>query len=191
MTAEEMIQRLQQNQNQRRFKHTLGVAAEAVRLAPLFKADPDKAYIAGLLHDCAKNFTPEQVSEYCRRYGVTLDPYCESEKALVHAFLGPTVARADYGVEDSEILDAIYYHTTGKPDMTRLEKLIYIADMTEPGRELEQSAQLREIVEHDADEALVYALDCSIKHVISKGGLIHPNSVLARNYILINRRKSS
>lgn len=191
MTAEEMIERLRLTLNEHRFLHTLGVAGEARRLAPIFGVDPEKAYIAGLLHDCAKNFTEEQVREYCDKYGVTLDPYCESEKALVHAFLGPTVAKADYGVSDPEILSAIYYHTTAKPNMSPLEKLIYIADMTEPGRTLEQSAELRKMVETDIDSALIYSIGCSIKHVIKKGNLIHPDSIFARNYLIKNRRNKS
>ncbi len=191
MTTDEMIVRLKSAQVERRFKHTLGVAAEAVRLAPRFGVDPERAYIAGLLHDCAKNFTDEQVKDYCERYGVTLDPYCKTEKALIHGFLGATVARVDYGIEDQEILDAIYYHTTGRPNMTPMEKLIYIADMTEPGREIEQSQQIRELVEIDIDEALIYAIGCSIKHVIRKGNLIHPDSIFARNDLIENRRRSS
>ncbi len=191
MTTDEMIVRLKATQVERRFRHTMGVAAEAVRLAPKFGVDGDKAYIAGLLHDCAKNFSEEQVEEYCRKYGVVLDPYCKTEKALVHGFLGATVARVDYGVDDPEILNAIYYHTTGRPGMTPLEKLIYIADMTEPGREIEQSEQIRELVEEDIDEALIYAIGCSIKHVIKKGNLIHPDSIFARNHLIENRRRGS
>ena len=191
MTTDEMIARLKATQIERRFNHTMGVAAEAVRLAPKFGVDTEKAYIAGLLHDCAKNFSDEQVREYCEKYNVTLDHYCETEKALIHGFLGPVVAKADYGVDDPEILSAIYYHTTAKPDMTPLEKLIYIADMTEPGRDIDQSVQIRELVEKDIDEALIYAIGCSIKHVIKKGNLIHPDSIFARNYLIENRRRGS
>ncbi|MGN1097975.1 MAG: bis(5'-nucleosyl)-tetraphosphatase (symmetrical) YqeK [Clostridia bacterium] len=191
MTADDMIAKLKATQNERRFNHTMGVAGEAVRLAPLFGVDSHKAYIAGLLHDCAKNFSEEKVEEYCEKYGVTLDPYCKTEKALVHGFLGPVVAKEDYGVDDPEILSAIYYHTTAKPDMSPLEKLIYIADMTEPGRTMEQSEQIRLLVEEDIDEALIYSIGCSIKHVIKKGNLIHPDSVFARNYLIENRRNNS
>lgn len=197
MTTDSMIERLRATLKERRFTHTLGVANEAVRLAPRFGVDPEKAYIAGLLHDCAKNFSGEKVEEYCKKYGVTLDPYCQQEKALVHGFLGPTVAKEDYGVDDPEILSAIYYHTTGKPDMTPIEKLIYIADLTEPGRDadpgrdMEQSARLRQLLDEDIDEALIYAIGCSIKYVISKGNIIHPDSILARNYLIENRRRDS
>ncbi len=191
MTAEEMIAQLKEKLNQKRFEHTMGVAGEARRLAPLFGVDEEKAYIAGLLHDCAKNFSAAEEAAYCEKYGVELDKYATEEHALVHAFLGATVAREDYGVEDSEILDAIYYHTTGKADMTPLEKLIYIADMTEPGRSIPQLAELRQMVEEDIDKALVFAIGCSINHVVKKGKLIHPNSVFARNYLIESRRKKN
>lgn len=189
MTQEQMIARLKTELNEHRFNHTLGVAAEARRLAGLFGADPDKAYTAGLLHDCAKNFSAERVGEYCEKYSVTLDPYCKKEKALVHAFLGPVVAKEDYGVDDEEILSAIYYHTTAKADMTPMEKLIYIADMTEPGRKMEQSAELRSMLDSgDVDGALIHAIGSSICFVIKKGNLVHPDSLYARNYLIENRR---
>ncbi len=192
MTEEQMIARLKTELNEHRFNHTLGVAAEARRWAPLYGADPDKAYVAGLLHDCAKNFSPERTREYCEKYGVELDPYCMKEKALIHAFIGPTVAKADYGVDDAEILSAIYYHTTAKADMTPLEKVIYIADMTEPGRKMEQSAELRRMLEQgDADGALIHGISSSICFVIKKGSLIHPDSVYALNFLIENRRKSN
>lgn len=191
MTTEEMIERLRETLTEKRFKHTLGVAEEAVRLAPKFGVDREKAYVAALLHDCAKNFTDEQVNEYCKKYGVRLDIFCRSEKALIHAFLGSLVAEVDYGVEDEEILNAIYYHTTGKEDMTPIEKLIYIADMTEAGREMPQSEEIRRIVEEDIDEALIYAIGCSVNYVIKKGGIIHPDSIFARNYLIRNRREKN
>ena len=194
MTESEMIEKLRLTQKERRFNHTLGVVAEAEKLAPLFGVDVKKARVTALLHDCAKNL--DEKTEYtfpqlCEKYGVELDEYAQREKALVHAFLGAAVAKADYGVEDSEILDAIYYHTTARADMSPLEKLIYIADMTEAGRTMEQAEEIRTLVEKDTDEALAYAIGCSIKHVIRKGTLIHPDSVSARNYIIEHRRAKS
>ena len=189
-----MIEKLKNSQKERRFKHTLGVAAEAERLADKFGVDKDKARIAGLLHDCAKNLdekSGEEFSAICLQYGVTLDELAKKERALIHAFLGAAVAYKDYGIADNEILDAIYYHTTARANMTPLEKLIYIADMTEPGRELEQSKEIRRLVETDVDEALIYAIGCSVKHVIKKGTLIHPDSIHALNYLIENRRNNA
>lgn len=191
MTEKEMLKKLQATQKERRYNHTLGVISEAERLAPKFGVDIQKARITALLHDCAKNLDEkngEDFSVICRRYGVTLDECAKNEKALIHAYLGAAVAWKDYGIEDNEILEAIYYHTTARANMTPLEKLIYIADMTEPGRTIEQAAEIRRLVDIDIDEALIYAIGCSIKHVIKKGTLIHPDSVHALNYLIENRR---
>ena len=191
MTENEMMKKLQTMQKERRFKHTLGVVAEAERLAPKFGVDVRKARIAALLHDCAKNLDEKSGEDFivlCQRYGVKLDECAKCERALVHAFLGAAVAYKDYGINDHEILEAIYYHTTARANMTPLEKLIYIADMTEPGRTIEQTDEIRRLVEIDVDEALIYAIGCSIKHVIRKGTLIHPDSVHALNYLIEHRR---
>lgn len=187
LTEEEMHRKLRSSQKDRRYFHTLGVVKEAVRLAPKFGVEVEKAKIAALLHDCAKNFDQDRFLDIAREYGVTLDEFAIKEPALIHAFLGAAVAYRDYGVTDKEILDAIYYHTTARANMTALEKLVYIADMIEPGRTMPQAEELRRMVEENLDDALIYAIDCSIKHVIKKGRLIHPDSIHARNY-LVERR---
>ncbi|MDO4562820.1 MAG: bis(5'-nucleosyl)-tetraphosphatase (symmetrical) YqeK [Clostridia bacterium] len=190
LSEQEMLNRLKATQKESRFRHTLGVAKEAVRLAPRYGVDKQKAYVAALLHDCAKNFDETRFKEIANEYGVTLDEFAQKEKALIHAYLGAAVAYKDYGVKDAEILDAIYYHTTARANMPPLEKLIYIADMIEPGRTMPQANEIRRLVDVDLDSAIIYAIDCSIKHVIRKGRLIHPDSILARNY-LIEMRESS
>ena len=191
MTENEMLTKLKATQHERRFNHTLGVVSEAERLAPKFGVDVEKAKLTALLHDCAKNLdeaTGENFFVLCQKYGVKLDECAKNECALVHAFLGAAVAYKEYGIEDNEILEAIYYHTTARANMTPLEKLIYIADMTEPGRTIEQAKEIRRLVEENIDEALIYAIGCSIKHVIKKGTLIHPDSVHALNYLIEHRR---
>jgi len=191
LTDQEMITKLKATQHERRFNHTLGVVSEAERLAPKFGVDVKKARVTALLHDCAKNLddaTGEDFFVLCQKYGVKLDECARNEKALVHAFLGAAVAYKEYGIEDHEVLEAIYYHTTARANMTPLEKLIYIADMTEPGRTIEQAKEIRRMVEEDIDEALIYAIGCSIKHVIKKGTLIHPDSIHALNYLIEHRR---
>ena len=193
MTESEMLEKLKKTQKKRRVIHTPGVVDEAERLAVKFGVDKEKARLAALLHDCAKNLdekTGKSLFELCDDYGVCLDEYAKKEKALVHAFLGAAVAKKDFGVDDEEVLSAIYYHTTGKPDMTPLEKIIYIADMTEQGRTLSQSVEIRRRLEKDCDEALIYAIACSIKHVADIGSLIHPDSIHAFNYLVCRGRNA-
>ena len=193
MTESEIIKKLKETQKERRFNHTLGVADEAERLADKFGVDKKKARLAALLHDCAKNLDEKSGDDFvklCEKYGVIPDIYAKKERALIHAFLGAAVAKAEYGIEDKEILSAIYFHTTARANMRPLEKLIYIADMTEPGRTIPQSDEIRALVEKDVDEALIYAIGCSIKHVIKKGTLVHPDSIHALNYLIEHRRKT-
>ena len=97
-----------------RFTHTLGVAVTSANLASVHGADASKAYLAGLLHDCAKYLTGEEQIQECERAGITLSPIERENTALIHGKLGAYYARTRYGVEDPEILSAITYHTTGR-----------------------------------------------------------------------------
>lgn len=189
LTEAEMIEKLRAALKESRFIHTLGVADTAVYLAEKYGADKEKARIAGLLHDCAKNIPGDVAIEYCRERGVPLKEVCIYEHSLIHAYLGSYLAKCEYGVEDEEILTAIYYHTTGKEDMSLLEKIIYVADTIEPSRTQAGVASLREVAENDLDGALLRAIDSTIRHIINKGGILDTDTVAARNYLMIHNKK--
>lgn len=127
---------------ERRYRHTAFTAAEAVVLARRAGADPDKAFTAAALHDIAKKMTDEELASY----GYRRDP--DMPDPVVHAFAGAYLAEKCFGVTDPEILDAIRYHTTGRPGMTQLEKVIYTADCVEKSRVYEGVRKLRRAVEH-------------------------------------------
>ena len=117
-----------------RFEHTLGVAYTAACLAMRYGCNAEDAELAGLLHDCAKQYDNETLMKKCLKYKL---PVSEAEKrnpSLLHAKLGAYLAEQKYDVEDSGILNAIRYHTTGRPAMTLIEKIIYVADYIEPRR---------------------------------------------------------
>lgn len=194
LSEDEIKQKLKTMQSEKRYRHTLGVAEEAERLASVLGADRRKARLAGLLHDCAKNLDEKFNSDFAslaKKYRVELDLFAQKEKALAHAFLGAEVARVDYGIDDEEILSAIYYHTTGRENMSVLEKIIYLADITETGRNLQTAAVARNMAQTDFDGALIYAIGSSIKHVIDKGGILHPYSIYAINYLNEQRRSAN
>ena len=131
LPPEEIVARLRASVPEKRFVHSLGVAAEALRLARLHGADAPRAWLAGILHDCAKGIpTDRQVAE-CDRLGVALDPDTRALPQVVHGFLGERLARTDYGVEDGAVLRAIRLHTVGGPGMTALDKTVFLADGTE------------------------------------------------------------
>ena len=184
MDINSMRTKLQGMLLEKRFNHSLMVCETAKELAKIYGADVKKAEIAGLLHDCAKNFSKDEMFSMCEKYSVKLDEVTKKQVGLIHAFLGAEVAKDLFGIDDEEIYDAIFYHTVGKPDMSLLTKIIYIADAIEPLRNYDGVEHLRELAHTDLDKALVYQIDITIKSVLKKGSLLHLNTVDTRNYYL-------
>ena len=119
-----------------RYQHTLGVAYMAAALAMRYGADVDAAFMAGLLHDCAKCIPGDRKYELCKKYGIELNDTEREAPYLLHAKLGAYLAEHEYKIKDSEIIGAVRYHTTGRPDMSLLEEIIFIADYIEPNRKM-------------------------------------------------------
>lgn len=167
-----------------RYVHSLGVCAEAVKLAERYGADRDKAYIAGLLHDCAKGYGKRRQRELCEEYGIELDEITLRCPAVIHAPLGAEIAKREYGIEDEEILKAIRVHTVGGAGMSKLDKIIYTADMIEPSRSFEGVEELRRIAYEDLDRAVAAAVAQSIEFNLKKPSVIHPDTLAAWNDLL-------
>lgn len=173
----------------KRFLHSIGVAEEAVKLAKLYGADLDKAYTAGLMHDCAKGYTIDEQIRLCGESGVSLDEATKKCPAVIHAPLGAEIAKQKYGITDGEILDAIRYHTVGAAGMTTLMKIIYIADMIEPSRDFDGVEKIRALSRQSLDEAMLAALEQSIEFNLKKKKIIHPDTLTAWNYMICERSK--
>ena len=180
-----MEKKLKEMLTPHRFEHSLGVQDMAVRLAERYGGDRQKAALAGLVHDCAKDLTMEQMEERLQRYALKLDEVSLREPALIHGPLGACVAQDLFQIDDQEILGAICYHTTGRENMTLLEKIIYLADFIEPCRDYPGVERLRQIAWESLDRALLLSFDNTIAYVISLKSLLHPNTILARNYLLM------
>ena len=165
-----------------RVPHVLGTEETAAQLAVRWGVDEETARRAALLHDCTKLFSREQHYEFCRQYNREIDAVERQEEQLLHAKTGAVLAEQMFG-EDAEICEAILYHTTGKADMTTLEKIIYLADYIEPTRSFRDLAELRALAMEDLDRAMLTAFTMSVDHLESKGGVVHPNSVRARDYL--------
>ncbi len=184
MTIDEMRDKLKLALTEKRYNHSIGVMKTAVSLARLYGANIEKTSVAALLHDCAKNYSKAEMFELCEKYHVELDPISQYSTGLIHGFLGAVIARELYDVNDPEIYDAIYYHTVGKPDMSLITKIIYIADGIEPNRDYDGVERIRETAFEDIDRALILQIDSTLKSVISRGGLIHTNTIDTRNFYL-------
>ena len=166
----------------RRMPHVLGTEETAAKLAVRWGADEEDARRAALLHDCTKKLDREQHLAICRQYGIGLDKEERQEEKLLHAVTGAAVARHVFGVSP-EIESAIRWHTTGKPDMTTLEKIIYLADYIEPTRDFCDLTQLRALAFQDLDGAMLLGLEMSVRDLKERGVALHSNSVLARDYL--------
>jgi nicotinate-nucleotide adenylyltransferase len=157
-----------------RFLHSLGVRDTAVHLAKLYGADEKKAEIAGLLHDNAKNM--DNIYERCRDLEVDLDEFELKNPGLVHAKLGAETAKCEFGISDSEIINAIRWHTVGRPDMSLLEKIVFVADLIEPKREFPDVAKIREIAENSIDMAFLECVKATVEVNKKRGIDVHPNA---------------
>lgn len=132
----EIQKKLQTCLKPNRYEHTLGVMYTAAALAMCHGEDLEKAMLAGLLHDCGKAYSVKEQLAYCIHNHIPLDEVAKKAPALIHAKLGAYLAQHEYDVVNPDILDAICCHTTGHPNMTMLEKILYVSDYIEPGRKV-------------------------------------------------------
>ena len=166
--------------------HTLGVADTAKRLAKLNGVSEKKAEIAGLAHDVAKNLSIDKMREMIKENNVIISEIEEKNMNLWHSIVAPIEAKDRLGIDDDEILDAIRWHTTGKEDMSTLTKIIYIADMIEPGRNFDGVDEIRRATFENLDKGVYFGLTSSIKVLLARNLLIDENTIKARNYFLFN-----
>lgn len=191
MTERDRIEEvLRRRLGEERLRHTWGVVETAVAMARRWGADPEKARLAALLHDYAKGLPPGQLLELGRRFGVIADPAEEAFPDLLHAPVGAELVREEGLAGDPEVLAAIRWHTTGTPGMGTLDKILWVADMIEPGRNFPGVEEIRRLAGRDLDEALLAGLDHTIAHVIRTGRLLHLGSVRTRNWLLEERRRA-
>jgi len=179
---------LQKELSKERYVHSIGVMETSINLAKKYGASENKAAIAGLLHDCAKDIPEEEQLKLAIEFGILLDDISATEKVLIHGPLGAKIVEIKFGIKDKEILRAIEIHTTGDENMSLLDKIIYIADYIEPNRNFPGVEDIRETTFNDLDEGVLKGLNSTIRYVLEKNSLLHPKTVAARNSLLKNRR---
>lgn len=162
----------------KRVPHVRGVESEAERLARRWGTDPELAAEAGILHDITKKLDLNQQLLLCEKYGIITDELERTNEKLLHSKTGAAVARDRFGVCD-EVYQAIFWHTTGKPDMTMPEKVLYMADYIEPTRDFDGVERLRALAYEDIDAAMELGLRMSLEDVVSRGNRPHKNSAAA------------
>ncbi|MEN2259382.1 bis(5'-nucleosyl)-tetraphosphatase (symmetrical) YqeK [Paraclostridium benzoelyticum] len=185
MDLQNLIIKLNEMLPKNRMLHSEGVAKCAVKLSKIYGYDEEKAYLAGILHDCAKYLNQEQVEYYVKKYEIYLDDYEKENLALSHSIIGSVLVRHEFFIDDLDIVTAVRYHTTGRSNMDMLEKIIYIADIIEENRNYPGVEELRELAYNgQMHKALLQSFDNTIKLVIDRKQIIHPRTIEARNFIL-------
>lgn len=166
----------------KRVAHVLGCAETAVKLANKYGADPVAAYRAGLLHDVTKAIDGQDQLLLVDKYGIIISDFERNYPKLLHAKTGAAVAKYVFG-ESEQVEKAIYWHTTGKPDMDLLEKIIYLADYMEPTRNFPGVEVLRSVADKDLDRALLMGMEMCIDELVRENKTVCMDSVDARDYL--------
>ena len=182
-----MERHVQEMLTEKRYRHSLGVQKTAIKLAEQYDVSVEKASIAGLIHDCAKDLSFDQLLKQAAQFDIIMDDLTKYQPELLHGVVGAALAKELFEIEDNEIIDAVKYHTTGRHNMTKLDKIIYLADFIEPSRNFDGIDPLRKIAFSNLDEAILMTLEHTIYYVITKGKLLHVDTIHARNFLLLKQ----
>lgn len=179
--------------SEKRYAHSLSVADTAAKLAIINDADAEKAYLAGLMHDYAKDIPEDKLLAIAQEQGIIKDEAEILAPYILHGPVGAYLLRERKIITDEEILQAIALHTTGAAEMTLLANIIYMADYIEPGRKHGNVDNIRTITYKNLDFGLASCFDSVIMYLISNGSYIHPDSIKARNAVIarINAHNSN
>jgi len=172
---------LKERLNEKRYFHSLCVADEAKRLAEKYGADPEKCYLAGLLHDITKNATKEEHLQIFETFGIILNVIEINAQKLWHAISGSAYIKNVLLIDDPELIDAVRYHTTAKSGMSLTSKILYLADFTSADRDYDDVDIMRKYVEISINDAMLYALQYSIIDLTRNGKAVHIDTIEAYN----------
>lgn len=183
-----ILAKLKQHLSPKRLSHSLGVSETAARLAGRYGADVDKARLAGLLHDCARDMSNNLLLQTAEASAIVLRDVERRTPMLLHAPVGAIVAQQDYGVTDPEVLSAIRWHTTGGPEMALLDYIVFFADYIEPERSFPGVEKLRALADQGLEEAVLAAYDQTLGYLMAERALIHSDTIEGRNALLLKMK---
>lgn len=190
MDREQALAIVKEQLTERRYIHTIGVMETAIQLAKLYGEDEKKAEIAAIFHDYAKFRPKEEMKQIIIEQHMPHD-LLEHNMELWHAPVGTYLVEKEVGIKDEEILNAIKYHTSGRANMTRLEKIIYVADYIEPNRQFPGVEEARELAFKDLDEALIKILQNTIVFLLKKNQAIYPETLETYNFLVMNENNEA
>lgn len=167
--------------SEKRFKHSEGVVQRALEYAQIYGADENEVKLSAIAHDIAKELPKDKIISYAKEIGVNLDKIEKINLNLPHAKLGAQICKTKYEFTD-DMANAVKYHTTGRENMSLLEKIIYLADATEPGRTYFDLQYYVDLIKKDIDRGLFEVTKWNIENIVSKGGIVHLDTVRCYNF---------
>lgn len=180
MNTDSINKYIEEHFSDKRRIHTEGVRKTAIELAGKYGADPEKAEIASLYHDMYRGVSKEELNVLVEKYG--LDHRYRDNPNLAHGKLAAIAMRRDFGITDEDIINAVSYHTTGRPEMSQLEKVVFIADAIEPNRDYPGVVELRQLAYEDIDKACLFSLTRTAEYVLEQGNYLDEDTLHAKEY---------
>lgn len=177
-----------------RYEHSVSVSYTCMALAMRYGYSLEKAELAGLLHDCAKRYTDSELIARCKKHEIPLTEWELKAPAVIHAKYGVWMAKNKFGIQDNDVLSAIACHTTGKPEMSMLDKILYISDYIEPRRTKAPNLDhMRYLAFQDLDQTMYEILTGTLKYLNSKGSCVDPMTLQAHGWFenLVNEKKNA
>lgn len=184
---EKLVAHIEQNMTERRKAHIYAVAEEAKKLAQRYGVDVEKAEFAALFHDIFRNVPEKKLNDYVRQLG--LDECYLYNSNLAHSKIAAVIMQRDYNIHDRDLINAVSYHTTGRANMSDLEKIIYLADAIEPNRSYPCVEKIREVAYQDLDQACLLSLEHSIDFIKSKDSYLDKDTIMARDWLMKKIKK--
>lgn len=183
-SLEEAYRYIKENLSEERYIHTMGVISVAKKLAKINNVTEEKAEIAALCHDIAKNLSTDEMKKIIEENNIDISEDEKGTFQVWHGVIAPVLTKQKLKIDDEEILQAVRWHTTGKENMSTLDKIIYIADMIEPSRNFKGVNDIREETLKDLDNGVLVGLNHTIKYLLKHEEPIDVNSIKARNYLI-------
>jgi predicted HD superfamily hydrolase involved in NAD metabolism len=175
---------LKKSISKERYQHSLQVSVVAAEIASHYRISADKAKLLGLLHDCAKDFSKDELQRLIKKYNIRLNKLEKNIPGLWHAYVGAEIARDYFNIQNQEFLEAIKSHSTASRKLKLLGKILYVSDKIEPDRKDEKLNRVRKLVWQDIDMAMLELLNSELKSLICRKIIIHPETLHTRNKFL-------
>lgn len=190
MTIEEIRALLEKSLPLKRYQHSMRVYETALALGKRHHAEEAKVALAALLHDCGREIPVKESVEKARAFGLPVDFIEAGQPVLLHAKIGACLATQKYGVTDPEVLEAIRCHTTGAETLSLTARIVFLADMLEPGRRFPGVEELRRLAREDLEQAMFTAYRDTICYLLEAGALIHPAAIAGYNRLALQRKNT-